>query len=187
MSEDPAWTLRTERLVLEPVAPRHEAELVAFHADARVMATMRHGPLDADAARALVASYAADWAKQGWGVRVMRRAADGAFVGLCGLWNREDGRGIALRFAVAQEAQGQGYAREAARATVADAFARIGIARVVAIANESNAASQRALEGAGFVESERFESRGKLVRLYAIGAPVSSASGRAAGAPAADR
>src|SRR6185295_11285249 len=173
--------------VLEPVGARHAAELVAFHADARVMRTMRHGPLDAPAAQALIATYAADWPKQGWGVRVMRRAADGAFVGLCGLWRREDGRGIALRFAVAPEAQGSGYAREAARATVADGFARVGLARIAAVANESNRASQRALEGAGFALVESFESRGKPVRLYAIDAPLSSASGRAAAAGAADR
>ncbi len=166
MTPDPAWTLRTARLVLEPVTAAHAADLIAFHADARVMRTMRHGPLDAEAARRLFAEYAAAWPTLGYGVRVLRRATDGAFLGICGLWEREDGRGIALRFAVAPGFQGQGYAREAAAATLADGFGRLGLARIVAVARAENAASRRALEAAGFTLESWFENKGATLALY---------------------
>ena len=181
--------LRTAWLVLAPVAPGDEEQLVRFHADQRVMATMRHGPLDPDAAQALARSYAADWPARGWGVRVIRRADGLAFIGICGLWQREDGRGIALRFAIVPEAQGLGFAREAASATIADGFARVGLERIVSVARETNLASWRALEAVGFRLFERFANGGIELRLYAVtpAGALSSACRPAAGEHAAGR
>ena len=166
MIADPAWTLLSARLALAPVSDADMAELIAFHADERVMRTMRHGPLDEDAARTLIAGYAAAWPARGFGVRTLRLLAGGAFVGICGLWEREDGRGTALRFAIAADAQGRGYAREAAAATLADAFGRLGLARIVAVARQANAPSRRALEAAGFTIESWFENRGEKLALH---------------------
>ena len=117
----------------------------------------------------------------------MRSAGRGDRSRQLGADQREDG--IALRFAITPEAQGLGFAREAASATIADGFARVGLERIVSVARETNLASWRALEAVGFRLVERFANAGIELRLYAVtpAEALSSACRPAAGARAAGR
>jgi len=92
--------------------------------------------------------------------------AAGSFVGITGFMQRRDGRGIALRFALWPEVQGQGLAREAAGAALRFGHDRAGLSRIVAIARASNIASRTVLGGIGMVEAESFARRGEQMLLY---------------------
>ena len=114
----PAWTLRTGRLRLIPVAWTDLADLTALKADPRVFAVMLGGVRGPLQTAEELAEDIRFWAARGYGIWTIRDAATGAFQGLTGLMERPDGRGVALRFALWPEARGRGLAREAAGAKI---------------------------------------------------------------------
>jgi ribosomal-protein-alanine N-acetyltransferase len=52
---------------------------------------------------------------------------------------------------------GQGYATEAARASIADGFTRVGLTEIVALTALGNAASQRVMERLGMTRANEFD------------------------------
>jgi [ribosomal protein S5]-alanine N-acetyltransferase len=94
-------------------------------------------------------------------------------VGMCGLVRREGLPDADIGYALLPQHERQGYAREAAQATLAFAFDTAKLARVLAITDPANAASSRLLESIGL----RFEKTVQLPKiegpsaLYAITRP----------------
>jgi RimJ/RimL family protein N-acetyltransferase len=64
------------------------------------------------------------WQVRGYGTWAVHSLADESFLGIAGLMERSDGRGVALRFALWPEVRGQGYARERRRRRSPSATAR---------------------------------------------------------------
>jgi [ribosomal protein S5]-alanine N-acetyltransferase len=94
----------------------------------------------------------------GFGLFLVERRDDGKPLGLCGLIKRDTLPDVDIGFAFRPEHWGQGYAREAAAATLRYARERHGLARVVAITSLDNTASGRVLESIGM----RFEGTLRL-------------------------
>ena len=157
--------LRTARLILAPYGWHDLAALAGLKADPRIWAQMLGGvrtrPQTADD---LVAELRF-WAMHGVGMWTARDL-NGQLLGVAGLHERPDARGIALRFAFDPVCRGQGLAREAAGAVLQDAHAQ-GLTRVVAICSEDNIGSRRVLGGIGMVEEARFTQAGRTKLLYA--------------------
>jgi RimJ/RimL family protein N-acetyltransferase len=161
---NPAWVLRTGRLVLTPVGGADLGNLQAIKSDPMVYAVMLGGVRDhAQTAEDLARDVAA-WGQFGFGMWAVREAS--RFVGVVGLQHRTDGRGIALRFALWPEAQGRGLAREAAYATLRFGHDRAGLPRIVAVARESNFGSRMVLGGIGMKETSTFGQFGYTMILY---------------------
>lgn len=74
---------------------------------------------------------------------------DGTPIGLCGLLRRDTLEQPDLGFAFLPQYRGQGYALEAAAATLADGRDRLGLRRILAITAPDNTASGRLLEKLG--------------------------------------
>ncbi|TWI07352.1 GNAT family N-acetyltransferase [Aerolutibacter ruishenii] len=115
---------------------------------------LRNGPL-------------AMYARHGFGLYCIERAADGAAMGLCGLIKRDTLDDVDIGYALLPQYWGQGYAREAAAATLEHGVRDIGLQRIVAITSPGNGSSARLLESLGF----RFErmlslSRDDEVKLF---------------------
>jgi RimJ/RimL family protein N-acetyltransferase len=89
------------------------------------------------------------YARHGFGLWRVARRVDGQPIGMCGLIKRETLLDVDLGFALLPAFRGQGYAEEAAAATMQLASQRFGLARVVAIASPDNARSRRLLEKLG--------------------------------------
>ena len=102
-----------------------------------------------DARRYVVEGPQRMYAAHGVGLYLVERRADGVPLGLCGLLRRETLPDADLGFALAEQYHGQGYAQEAAEATLAYARNALGLPRVVAIVLPANAASRRLLERLG--------------------------------------
>ena len=162
----PAWTLRTGRLRLIPVAWTDLPDLARIKADPRVFAVMLGGVRTRVQAAQELAADIGFWAARGYGIWTIRDAANGAFQGLTGLMERADGRGVALRFALWPEARGRGLAREAAGAALMFGHEHAGLARIVAVAREDNVASRTVLGSIGMVERDRFLRDGQAMVLY---------------------
>ena len=164
---NPAWTIRTGRLVLTPVSWRDLPELVALKADPRVYALMLGGVRSPVQTAAELAAEIVFWAARGVGMWAARDGAgEGALSGIAGLHERPDGRGTALRFAFRAEVRGRGLAREAAGAALRFAHDRAHLARVVAVAREENFSSRTVLGAIGMRPCETFSRDGHRMILY---------------------
>ena len=149
---NPAWVLRTGRMVMRPVTGSDAASIAALKADPQAYAMMLGGVRNQHQAAEELAHDIRAWGAQGIGLWSARDSETEAFYGVAGIMRRADGRGMALRFAFWPEARGQGLAREAAVAALRFAHERAGLRRVVAIARESNAASRMLLASIGMRE-----------------------------------
>ena len=163
---NPAWTLRTGRLVLTPVGGGDLADLRAITADPRVFAVMLGGVRNAAQTADELSHRVIAWGQYGFGIWAIREIGNNRFVGITGLEHRLDGRGVALRFALWPEAQGHGLAREAAWSALSFGHEQARLRRIVGVARESNFASRTVLGGIGMHEAERFVQRGETMILY---------------------
>ena len=159
-------SLRTGRLWLRPVGYGDLAALVELKADPRVFAVMLGGVRTPEQTARELAEDIAFWGAHGAGMWTVRAAEGEAFLGLVGLHGRPDARGVALRFALHPDAQGRGYASEAAGAALRFAHARAGLVRVIAVARESNIGSRQVLGAIGMVECETYARDGYEVLVY---------------------
>ena len=122
-----------------------------------------------DAQRYLRDGPMAMYEKFGFGLWRASRRADDEFVGMCGLLKRDVLPAVDVGYAFLPEHWGQGYAFEAAQATVEHGARKFGLKRIIGVVSDHNAASIRVLEKVGM----RFECMYPMhpgepeVRLYA--------------------
>ena len=158
--------MQTGRLWLRPVGYGDLAELVRLKADPRVFAVMLGGVRTPEQTARELAEDISFWGAHGAGMWTVRAAPNGEFLGLVGLHDRPDGRGIALRFALDAAARGRGFASEAAGAALRFAHERAGLERVIAAARASNIGSRQVLGAIGMVLFERYQRDGYEVLVY---------------------
>jgi RimJ/RimL family protein N-acetyltransferase len=185
---NPTWIVRTARLVLTPVGGVDLPDLRAIKADPRVFAVMLGGVRSPVETAEELAEDVVAWAVNGFGIWAIReldqddprvKGPRARFVGITGLEQRPDGRGVALRFALWPEAQGRGLAREAAGAAMRFGHQQAGLRRIVAVARENNVASRTVLGGIGMTECASFVQQGYRMVEYES---VASLPGPPAGA-----
>ncbi len=88
--------------------------------------------------------------KLGFGLYVVELKSGGALIGMCGLIKRDSLDDVDLGFAFLPQFRGQGYAREAAAATLEYGKREFALKRIVAITHPENECSGRLLEKLGF-------------------------------------
>jgi [ribosomal protein S5]-alanine N-acetyltransferase len=126
------------------------------------------GVHDLDSARRYAEDSAgASYRTHGFGLWLIERKTDARPLGLCGLLRRDCHPDTELGFALLPQARRQGYALEAARATLEVARLRFALERLVAITAPLNSASIRLLERLAFRYERmvRFTGDGES-RLY---------------------
>jgi len=95
----------------------------------------------------------ASYARHGFGLWLVELRSSAQAIGMCGLLRRDTHPDVEIGFAFLPQFRRQGYALEAARATLELATHTLQLSRVVAITAPDNAASGAILEKLGF----RFE------------------------------
>jgi RimJ/RimL family protein N-acetyltransferase len=130
-----------------------------------------------DARRYLETGPMASYAAHGFGLYRVARRDTGVPIGICGLLRRATLPDVDIGFAFLPPHRGQGFAREAAAATLAYAHATLGLTRIVAIVSPENAASIRVLETLGMAQTGtvRLSADAEPVCLYA---PLPTSSDR---------
>ncbi len=147
----------TERLVL-----RHfradDLSVWLDHFNTQAVREYLAGVQSEEQARASFARMMASWAKDGFGFLAIERQADGELIGTCGIGRVFDepapeplASGLQLGWQLRQEAWGQGYASEAARALLAHGFATLGLETVWAQTSERNRGSWAVMQRLGMV------------------------------------
>ena len=153
--------IETGRLVLRGWK---EADKAPFHAmcnDPAVMeylgAPLSHAEIDAATAR-----QNALQAERGYCFWAVERKADGELLGFCGL-KLADTPGTSIEgvhevgWRLREDAWGQGYAQEAAIASLDLAFGRFAAPRVVAVTAHGNAPSQKLMVRLGMIRRAEFD------------------------------
>jgi RimJ/RimL family protein N-acetyltransferase len=156
----------TERLVLEPITPRHVDELAGLHADPAV--ARWYGVLDRAEVAAFAAAQESGWRTAGVGKWIAHHRDTGALVGRGGLSRLAADSVMTRRIAaalpdgdawaehrlevgwvLAGAHHGHGYATELGHCALDVAFAELGASAVVAFTEEHNLASRAVMERLG--------------------------------------
>lgn len=144
--------IETERLLLRPPVPADFEPLHAMWSDPLVMRDL--GPVKSrEDSAATITRHRAYGPSHGLGFWVVTRRGEDTAIGFCGLKPGAPATPIAdeleIGWMFARAAWGQGYAREAAAASIAWGWANRDAARIVAITSARNAASRRLMDRLG--------------------------------------
>jgi len=161
----PGRLVRTPRLTLIPPGKENLPDLIRLKSDPRVFELMLHGVRNEARTRDELDDDIEFWQVRGYGTWCVFLTETGEFLGIAGLMERPDGRGVAMRFALWPECRGKGYAREAARAGL-DFGHRAGLPRIIAVAWAENVASRLVLQDIGMQECDEFLYRGRRMMVY---------------------
>lgn len=144
---------QTARLVLRPLTTDDAAFILALLNDPDWLRFIGDRKIRSheDAARYIADGPQAMRARHGFALDAVVRKADGATMGLCGLIKRDSLDDVDLGFAFLPAYRGEGYAREAAQATLEHGEREFALRRVAAITSPDNVRSIRLLESLGFV------------------------------------
>ena len=163
---NPAWVIRTGRMVLSPLGWQDLPDLQALKGDPLVFAHMLGGVRSPGQVAEELAQEVAFWPAHGVGMWLARDAPGQPALGLTGVHERPDGRGMGLRFAFRPEVRGRGLAREAAGAALRFAHDQAGLRRVIAVARDSNFSSRVLLGAIGLRPCDTFERDGHPMLVF---------------------
>lgn len=156
--------LRTGRLLMRPVGWTDLADLTELKGDPRAFAVMLGGVQGPAAVADQLAADIVLWSRHGYGMWAVRSIDTPRFIGLVGLADRPDGRGVGLRFALRPAEQRLGYASEASAAALRFGHENACIRRIVGIAREDNISSRTVLGAIGMQKCGTFVRDG--ITLY---------------------
>ena len=133
--------IETERLILR--CPEDGdldgfAEMMADPEAARFLG----GAVPRTAVWRMLAILAGSWVIKGYGMFSVVEKASGRWIGRIGPWRPEGWPGAEVAWGLTRSAWGQGYASEAARASIDFAFDRLGWAEVIHTIDPGNGPSQ---------------------------------------------
>jgi len=151
-----ALPITTERLVLAPYVSQ-DVEVIhdVLYGDPDAMRLIG-GAVHLAETRVRVERYIAHQQSAGYSLWAVRERATGAIAGEAGLVAfGGQGPEVELGYAFGQAFWGRGYATEAGRAILDEAFGPLGLTRVVAVTKAENTGSQRVLAKLGFVAAGR--------------------------------
>jgi len=161
--------IETARLTLTAWTEADRAGFRAMSADPEVMHDYG-APFSPEEADSRFDRHVAAFARDGFGKWALRRKDDGAYLGYCGIspiWpTLPPAPGLEIGWRLVRGAWGSGYASEAARAALADIFARSDAAEVISFTLPTNTRSQAVMARLGLTRDASRDF------LYESGSPA---------------
>lgn len=144
--------IESPRLYLREIRPEDASFMLEVLTDPDFIANVGdRGIHDLAAARRYIAdNMLASYRSHGFGLYRVELRASAAPLGICGLLRRDSHPDVEIGFAFVPRARGQGYALEAARATLDFARRALGLSRIVGLTAPHNRRSILILERLGF-------------------------------------
>lgn len=166
-----AAALETDRLFLRPYRIEDLVLLAPLYGDPAVMRYAKLGRQDLAQTRVNLEAYLRFWERHGFGMRALFQKSDEAFVGECGLFRLKSGL-MALRYALGTAHWGRGFAVEAVRATLDEAFSVQALTLVRSIVEADNRASLRIMEKLDLPVVAEERAGPKTVLIHEIDRPT---------------
>jgi RimJ/RimL family protein N-acetyltransferase len=149
--------LTTDRLLLRQWKDSDYEPFAALNADPAVMEHFP-APMTREASDDFVDRMRADLDRRGFGLWALEVRSTGQFIGFTGLsvpsFEAHFTPAVEVGWRLAKDAWGNGYATEAARASLAYAFGPAGLDEVVSFTATTNKPSQRVMERIGMTHEE---------------------------------
>jgi ribosomal-protein-alanine N-acetyltransferase len=165
-------TITTSRLILRPFTG---ADVDPMHRILNGEGVLRYfpptDPPARDRVQRMISGLLKHWEERGYGLWAVASQSSGELVGRCGLQFLPDTGEVEVDFILGREFWGQGFATEAARASLQYGFDRLGLERVVGIVHLGNQASQRVLEKLAMERIEQKQFFGMECYRYAVERP----------------
>jgi RimJ/RimL family protein N-acetyltransferase len=161
--------IETPRLILRQWCSEDVAPYTAMLADP---ATARFITVDGKPVEDAMTGWrhtvvmAGHWAIHGAGMFAVEERESGRFVGRVGPWFPPGWPDFEVGWGIEKDAQGKGYASEAARAAIDWAFAHFEIARVIHCIDRENIASQGVARRLGAVRGREIELFGHAADMW---------------------
>ena len=168
-------TLRTDRLILRPFTLADAPDLHAVvYGNADVTRFLPGGaPRPPERVLETVRYFVEHWTQHGFGGFAVIDAASGAFIGQCGLNVLPPDGAVELFYAIGRAYWGQGITAEAARAVNAWGLDMLKLARIIALVDADNHASQRVALKIGMTFAGRTDRYYNAdLNLYVLDAPA---------------
>jgi RimJ/RimL family protein N-acetyltransferase len=144
--------LKTDRLLLRQWTDADREPYAALNADPVVMEHFP-APMTREMSDAMVDRLAADLDERGFGLWALEVLETGQFIGFTGLsvpsFEAHFTPAVEVGWRLSKDAWGNGYASEAARASLAHAFGPAGLDEVVSFTATTNKSSQRVMQRIG--------------------------------------
>jgi RimJ/RimL family protein N-acetyltransferase len=159
--------LTTDRLLLRGFTPDDFEAYAAMMANPDVARYLGEGhPLNRSEAWRQMATFVGHWVLRGFGLWAVEERATGRFIGRIGCLDPEGYPTFEIAYTLAQEAWGEGYAREGAGAALRYAREVLGRSSIASIIRPANNASIRVALSLGAVAAETVEFFGAPAVLY---------------------
>jgi RimJ/RimL family protein N-acetyltransferase len=173
----PPVRIETARLVLEPVSMRWADDLFRLFNEPSVADWLfLTGPPTRAELEARTKGHEAVWAERGYGMFAVVEKASARFVARVGaMVTPETGR-VEIAWSTMPEAQGGGYAAEAARASIDFTFAHSNLTALDCYLRPDNTASRRVAEKAGFAYRDTRYIYDRILRYYEMPRPSKPAA-----------
>jgi len=168
----PVPVIETTRLTLRGHRVDDFIPCAAMWADPEVTRHIAGKPYTEEESWARLLRYVGHWALLGFGYWVIEEKTIGSFAGEIGFadYKREMDPSLGdvpeIGWVLATQAQGRGYATEAARAVIAWGDAHLGSSRTACIIHPANLPSIRVAEKCGYQESLRTTYRGQPTTVF---------------------
>ena len=134
--------IETERLILRKIDPERDFEGWARSmADEETVRYLGTKPMSRAEAWRSMAHVMGHWAIRGYGFFSLQHKESGAWVGRVGPWYPEGWPGREVGWTISPEYLRQGYATEAARASIDYVFNTLGWSQIIHVILEGNEAS----------------------------------------------
>jgi RimJ/RimL family protein N-acetyltransferase len=160
--------LETERLILRMIRLEDFEAYAALGADPEVMKFLGGKTWDRLESWRYMCAMIGHWHLRGYGIWAVEEKATGQFVGRIGLHYPETWPGFELGWTLARQAQGKGFATEAARRSLEYAFEDLDRDHVISLIHPENIASIRVAERIGETVEGQTELLGNQVLVYGI-------------------
>jgi [ribosomal protein S5]-alanine N-acetyltransferase len=162
--------IRTERLILRPIALEDLDAFAAIYADPEVVRFIDGETATRDQTREWIEAQVRRNEREGWDRRSVLLAADGTVLGRCGIavWEIEGRLEHEIGFLFGRAHWGRGYATEAATAMRDRAFSELGLSRLIGLIDHGNEASKNVARKLGLSYERDVEFHGRIVELHAL-------------------
>lgn len=157
MDRMPAYEMSTARLSLRQFDPGDGMPLFQLLGKGEVLRYFPNpSPPTMERVQNLIAHQIAHWKEHGYGWWAVTNRESGCLLGWCGLQHLPETGETEVGYLLGKDYWGQGFATEAARASLDFGFGRLGLKEIIALVHPHNKASIHVIEKLGMAYLGQF-------------------------------